>query len=129
MPAIRIEVIDKFDFAARLYIIYVYRGIIHSCHATYVYACHICLAKMDMKEDISSTGPITAAGTLNDPSGFEVVQNRQEDLTTENVKSYFKPWRVFINHIDSYHGKLLTNVRIAFNKIFRHLSTFLYEII
>lgn len=60
----------------------------------------------------------TAADTLDDLFGFEAARKRQEDrnLKTENMKPHFKPWRVFINHIDSYHGKILTDVCIFNNK-------------
>lgn len=71
---------------------------------------------MDSKENISITEP-TAASTLDDLFGFEAARKRQEDrdLITENMKSHFKPWRIFINHIDSYHGKILTDVCTDFN--------------
>lgn len=54
--------------------------------------------------------------TLDDLSGFEAAQKRQQehcDLTTKNEKSKFRSWRTFINHVDSYHGKILADVGIA----------------
>lgn len=71
---------------------------------------------MDSKRNISITEP-TTANALDDLFGFEAARKRQEDrdLTTENMKPHFKPWRVFINHIDSYHGKILTDVCTDFN--------------
>lgn len=73
---------------------------------------------MDVKENISISDPITAnnANALDDLFDFEAARKRQEerDLTAENGKLHFKPWRVFVNHIDSYHGKLLVDVRGPF---------------
>lgn len=82
-------------------------------------------------ENISITEPITGADTLNDLPGHEAVEKRQEgrDLTAENTKSYFKPWRVFINHIDSYHGKILAEVMYFFNANFTQFTTRCYEYI
>lgn len=70
---------------------------------------------MDSKQNISVTEP--SADTLDDLFGFKAAQKRQKDrdLTTENMKPHFKPWRVFINNIDSYHGKILTDVCTVFN--------------
>ncbi|XP_011644876.1 uncharacterized protein LOC105432009 [Pogonomyrmex barbatus] len=64
------------------------------------------------KQNISITEPINAVDILDNLFGFEAAQKRQEncDLSTENAKSHFKPWRIFINHIDSYHGKILTDM-------------------
>lgn len=46
---------------------------------------------------------------------FDLATTRKQqencDLSTESAKLNFKPWRIFINHIDSYHGKILTDVR------------------
>lgn len=72
---------------------------------------------MDVEENISITEPITTVDVLDDLFGFEAAQIREEkrDLTAENRKLHFKPWRVFINHIDSYHGKLLAEVRRLFS--------------
>lgn len=73
---------------------------------------------MDNKQNISITES-TIADTVDDLFGFEAARKRQEErnLTTENIKPHFKPWRVFINHIDRYHGKILTDVCIFNNKI------------
>jgi len=70
---------------------------------------------MNIKQNISITGPATVADALDDLFGFEAARKRQRnrDLTSGNVKPHFKPWRVFINHIDSYHGKILIDVRIV----------------
>ncbi|XP_036144652.1 uncharacterized protein LOC114254645 isoform X2 [Monomorium pharaonis] len=66
---------------------------------------------MDNKQNISITKLTNAADTLDNQFSFDVARKRQDcDLTTENVKPHFKPWRIFINHIDSYHGKILTDV-------------------
>ncbi|XP_018338500.1 PREDICTED: adenylate kinase 7-like [Trachymyrmex septentrionalis] len=64
------------------------------------------------KKNISITELTNAADTLNSLSSFETTRKRQEDcdLSTENVKPHFKPWRIFINHIDSYHGKILSDI-------------------
>lgn len=72
---------------------------------------------MDIEQNISITESTTAANTLNDLSGREAAEKQQQDrnVITENIKSYFKPWRVFINHIDSYHGKMLVDVSIFLN--------------
>ncbi|XP_011694075.1 PREDICTED: adenylate kinase 7-like [Wasmannia auropunctata] len=66
---------------------------------------------MGSKQNISITELTNAADTLDSLHGFEAARKRQEgcDLSTENVKPHFKPWRIFINHIDSYHGKILTD--------------------
>jgi len=51
---------------------------------------------------------------LDDLFGFEAARKRQQikELTEKNGKLQFAPWRVFINQIDSYHGKVLTDVRV-----------------
>jgi len=71
-----------------------------------------------IQKNISITKPTNAADTLNNLSSFEAARKRQEDLSTENGKPHFKPWRIFINHIDSYHGKILCDVCILYNKIY-----------
>jgi len=57
---------------------------------------------------------VTATDPLDDLFGFEAAQKRQqiEELTEKNGKLQFAPWRVFINHIDSYHGEILADVRV-----------------
>lgn len=72
------------------------------------------VCKMDIEQDISITKPITT-DILNDLSSHEAAGKRLKDrnLTIKNVRPYFKPWRIFINHIDSYHGKLLADVSIV----------------
>lgn len=35
---------------------------------------------------------------------------KEESLKEESEK--FKPWRVFINHLDSYHGQKIVNVSV-----------------
>lgn len=69
---------------------------------------------MGSEQNISITELTNATDTLDSLFNFEAARKRQEncDLSTENTKSHFKPWRIFINHIDSYHGKILTDVRI-----------------
>ncbi|XP_025161855.1 uncharacterized protein LOC112590201 [Harpegnathos saltator] len=70
---------------------------------------------MDVSRKVSITDSTTAADTLNHPPGREATGERQGDrnLFAENAEPYFKPWRVFINHIDSYHGTLLADVSIS----------------
>lgn len=79
---------------------------------------------MDSSQNISITEPTTAANVSDDSFGYEADRKRHEksDLITKNMKSQFKPWRVFINHIDSYHGRLLTDVSTFF---LRKLRVFL----
>jgi hypothetical protein len=57
---------------------------------------------------------VTAVDSLDDLLGFEAAQKRQqiEELTEKDRKPQFAPWRVFINCIDSYHGEILTDVRV-----------------
>lgn len=96
-------------------------------HITCIY-----LVNMDSGQSISITELTNATDTLDSLSGFEAAQKRQEDcdLSTENTKSLFKPWRIFINHLDSYHGKILTAVRIIYNKkfiyVYIHIYLFIY---
>lgn len=74
---------------------------------------------MNNKQNISITELTNAADTLNSLSDFEITRKRQEDnLSVENMNLYFKPWCIFINHIDSYHGKILTDVCIVYNYIY-----------
>lgn len=40
----------------------------------------------------------------------KVSKFREEPLKEEPEK--FKPWRVFINHLDSYHGQKIVNVSV-----------------
>ncbi|KYM83836.1 Putative adenylate kinase 7 [Atta colombica] len=63
-----------------------------------------------IQKNISITKPTNAADTLNNLSSFEAARKRQEGLSTGNMKPHFKPWRIFINHIDSYHGKILCDI-------------------
>jgi len=83
---------------------------------------------MDSKQNVSITELTNAADTFDNLFGFEAAQKRQEDcdLSTEKVKPYFKPWRIFINHIDSYHGKILTDVCIVYNKIYVYIYVYIY---
>lgn len=82
---------------------------------------------MDIERNISTTESTAAADASDDPFVRETARKRQEerDLTAKNVKSHFKPWRVFINHIDSYHGRLLTDVRIVFYQNFWHIFIYI----
>lgn len=82
---------------------------------------------MDINKNVLITEPTTAADILHNLSGHETNGERLENrnLTTENVKLHFKPWRVFINHIDSYHGKLLVDVSIVFKTNLTHMYIFL----
>lgn len=56
---------------------------------------------------------------FDDLFGFEAARKREEKraLIEGNDMLRFTPWRVFINHIDSYHGKLLTDVRARISNI------------
>lgn len=53
---------------------------------------------------------------INDNFLFEdfesqkVSKFKEESLKEEPEK--FKPWRVFINHLDSYHGQKIVNVSV-----------------
>lgn len=71
---------------------------------------------------------------INDNFLFEdfesqkVSKFKEESLKEEPEK--FKPWRVFINHLDSYHGQKIVNVSVIiliswfllkFLRIFEHI--------
>lgn len=74
------------------------------------------------QKHISITKLTNAADTLNNLSSFEARKRQKDfDLSTGNVKPHFKPWRIFINHIDSYHGKILSEVCIHYNKIYVYI--------
>lgn len=45
-----------------------------------------------------------------DDESQKVSKFKEESLKEEPEK--FKPWRVFINHLDSYHGQKIVNVSL-----------------
>ena len=55
--------------------------------------------------------------SISDLFGFEAAQMRLQDTQNhesfEGVEVKFKPWRVFVNCIDSYHGKRIVEVKIC----------------
>lgn len=53
---------------------------------------------------------VSYANSLNDTNVSSV---KEEPLPSPADETTFKPWRVFINHIDSYHGKALVDVSLT----------------
>lgn len=52
---------------------------------------------------------------LEDLFEFKAAEEREksriaQEFSTTNPEGEFKPWRVFINHIDGYHGEKLAEV-------------------
>ena len=58
----------------------------------------------------------------NDAETTEIFRN--EPAREESVEPGFKPWRVFINHVDSYHGRKLADVSIKLLSDARFYRTF-----
>lgn len=71
---------------------------------------------MDIKRNTSIT-ETTIDVNLNNPPGLGTIRKQGENaagLAIQHVETHFEPRRVFINHIDSYSGKILANVCVMF---------------
>lgn len=79
------------------------------------------------KSKVSMSNSNDPADPLADLFGFETAQKRPQEEQNQNISAHvelgFKPWRVFVNNIDSYHGRRIVEVQLwNFLKIKKNLT-------
>ena len=79
------------------------------------------------KSKVSRANSTDPADPLADLFGFAAAQKRlqeeQNQRTSANIDLGFQPWRVFLNHMDSYHGRRMVEVE----KLSKYITYFSFK--